>query len=147
MNYSCCYIFDDQVSNETSKSKMVSALQNSVEKEQVKHPTSDTSLISVKKLEDFVPSNTLRVFAITGLLYNFLDEDIEKWEQTEEFIAIKTQVNNMKLVNDVAEWGVALMEEYNNLITNDEQHEAVHASVVSAYRKRYPDRKKSTLMK
>ena len=136
--------FDDQVSNET-KRKMVSVLQNSVAKEPIKHPTFDTSIISVKKLEDFVTSNTLRFFAITGMLYNFLDEDIEKWEQNEEFIAIKTQANNMKVVNDVAERGVALMEEYYNLITNDEQQKQYVLQVVSAYRARYPDRKKSTL--
>ena len=138
--------FDDQVPNET-KRKMVSALQNSVAKEPVKRPTLDISLISVKKLEDFVTSNTLRFFAIIGLPRNFLDEDIEKWEQNEEFIAAKTKVNNMKVVNDVAERGVALMEEYNNLITNDEQQKQYVLQVVSAYRKTYPDRKKSTLMK
>lgn len=52
----------------------------------------------------------------------------------------------MKVVNDIAERGVALMDEYNRLHTNDEEQKQYLLLTVKDYRRRFPDTKKSTLM-
>jgi adenylate/nucleoside-diphosphate kinase len=49
-------------------------------------------------------------------------------------------------VNDIAERGVALMNEYNKLHTNNEEQKQYLLLVVKEYRHRYPDRNKETLM-
>jgi len=106
----------------------------------------DAQLIHTKELEDFVSSNTRRFFDITGIPSSFLDNDVEIWSSDDAYNSAKTTVLGMKVVNDIAERGVALMDEYNKLHTNNEEQKQFLLLVVQQYRKRYPDRKKSTLM-
>ena len=54
-------------------------------------------------------------------------------------------VKNMKVVNDLAEQGVALMAEFNKLFTCDEEQLQYSLLVVVQHRKDYPDSKKSTV--
>jgi len=49
------------------------------------------------------------------------------------------------VVNDVAERNVKLIEEYNTILTKDEDQKQYLLQVVNEYRKKYPDSKKSTL--
>ena len=51
------------------------------------------------------------------------------------------------MVNDLAERGVALMQEYNQLLTKDEDQKQALLQTVSEHRKKYPDAKKSTVTK
>lgn len=48
------------------------------------------------------------------------------------------------VVNDVAERNVKLIEEYNTILTKDDQKQYL-LQVVNEYRKQYPDSKKSIL--
>lgn len=54
-------------------------------------------------------------------------------------------VNNLRVVNDLAERGVKLMEDYNKLISKNEEQKHYLLQVVSQYRHKFPDCKKSTL--
>jgi len=47
--------------------------------------------------------------------------------------------SSMRIVNDIAERGVALVVEYNKLPTNNEDQKLLD---VKEYRQRYPDRNK-----
>jgi len=51
----------------------------------------------------------------------------------------------MRVVNDIAERGVALMDEYNKLHTTDEEQKQFLLLVVKEYHQWYPDRSKKTL--
>lgn len=42
------------------------------------------------------------------------------------------------VVNDVAERNVKLIEEYNTILTKDEDQKQYHLQVVNEYRKKYP---------
>ena len=106
----------------------------------------DEPVIQTKELEDFVSSNTLRFFEITGLSSDLLSCDPEIWEETESYAAAKSVATSLRVVNDIAERGVALMEEYNKLYTNDEEQKQFLLLVVKEYRQRYPNRNKLTLM-
>ena len=134
--------FDDEVSTET-KTKMVRALDVSGELNPQKRTKVDIQLIQTKQLEDFVSSSTRRFFEITDLPSCFLDNDVETWNDDDEYKSAKSTVLGMKVVNDVAERGVALMDEYNKLHTNDEEQKQFLLLVVQQYRKKNPDRKKS----
>jgi hypothetical protein len=52
----------------------------------------------------------------------------------------------MRVVNDITEQGVALMEEYNKLHTTNEEQKQYLLLLVKQYRQKYPDTKKSTLL-
>jgi len=51
----------------------------------------------------------------------------------------------MRVVNDIAERGVSLMEEYNKLHTTDEEQKQFLILVVKEYRQLYPNHSKKTL--
>lgn len=103
-------------------------------------------MILTKNLEDFVLSNTRRFFQITEMTTDFLKNDVETWDDDESYKKNKAIVHSMRVVNDIAERGVALMEEYNKLHTNDEEQKQYLLLLVKDYRKRIPNTKKSTLL-
>ena len=53
---------------------------------------------------------------------------------------------NMKVTNDLAERGVKLMEEYNKILTNDEQQKQYLLQIVKKFRSSLPDKNKKTIM-
>jgi len=56
-------------------------------------------------------------------------------------------VRELCVVNDTAEQGVALMQEFNALLTKDEKQTRFAIQVIKEHRKRHPDSKKATLLK
>ena len=54
-------------------------------------------------------------------------------------------VHQMKVVNDIAERGVRLMDEYNSILTNNEEQKQYLLQVVKEYRSRIPDKNKRTI--
>lgn len=138
--------FDDEVTIETKQS-MVQALETPGEEHPMKRISLDPKLIRTKELSDFVTSNTRRFFAITGFSSSFLIKDVSQWEEDDDYTSIKASIRCLKVVNDIAERGVALMEEYNKLHTNNEEQKQFLLLTVKEYRKEHPDTKKSTLMK
>ena len=53
---------------------------------------------------------------------------------------------NMKVTNDLAERGVKLMEEYNKILTNDEQQKQYLLQIVKKFRYSLSDKNKKTIM-
>ena len=138
--------FDDEVTIETKQS-MVQALETPGEEHPMKRISLDPKLIRTKELSDFVTSNTRRFFAITGFSSSFLIKDVSQLEEDDDYTSIKASIRCLKVVNDIAERRVALMEEYNKLHTNNEEQKQFLLLTVKEYRKEHPDTKKSTLMK
>ena len=56
-------------------------------------------------------------------------------------------MKSLKVVNDVAERGVKLITDFNNLLTKDEEQKQYVLQVVHKCRKLYPDVSKHTLRK
>src|SRR6218665_3647912 len=66
--------------------------------------------------------NTLKFFGILELPSKFLTEtDIEQWEENEHFQKAKQCAQNLRVVNDVVERGVKLIQDFNSSITRDEE--------------------------
>ena len=137
--------FDDSVLDET-KHQMVAALHKAGTEHPLKRATLEPALISSKQLEDFVTESTRRFFSISGIPAKFLERDVHSWPADEDYLMAKATVSSMRVVNDIAERGVALMDEYNKLHTNDEEQKQFLLSVVKEYRQRYPDRSKAILL-
>ena len=71
----------------------------------------------------------------------------DKWCEFDEYKKFKMLINDLKVVNDVAERGVRLMEEFKNVVTDDEVQRRMLLHCVEDTRKLYPDFRKSTLAK
>lgn len=137
--------FDDEVSLK-SKQKMVITLNEEGPDYIPKRITLDLSRIEERNIEDFVSSTTLRFFRILGISSAFLQKEPRLCEEGEDYKASREIVRSMKVVNDIAERGVALIEEYNKLISTDEEQKQFLLLVVKNFRQKYPDTKKTTLL-
>jgi len=62
-------------------------------------------------------------------------------------MVVEDIVRELRVVNDTAERGVALMQEFNALLTKDEEQTQFAIQVIKEHRKRYPDSKKEMLLK
>jgi len=87
-------------------------------------------------------SSSRRFFNITGLPASF---DVQAWSEDDDYKTARDLARSMRAVNDLAERGIALMDEYNKLHTTDELQMQFLLLVVKEYRQRYPDRSKKTL--
>src|SRR6218665_3693627 len=126
---------------------MVKALGNPGSIEPPKCIQLQVSRIESKQLEDFVTENTLKFFEILELPRKFLTEtDIEQWEENEHFQKVKHCAQSLRVVNDVAERGVKLIQDFNSSITRNEEQKQYLLQVVSEHRAQFPEAKKSVLL-
>lgn len=96
-------------------------------------------------LSDFVSEKTKDFFSSFGLPSAFLESDPTAWESSFDYQECWTFCQNLFVVNDTAERGVKFMQDYNKILTHDEEEKQVLLQVVEAYRKKYPSYKKSDL--
>ena len=106
--------------------------------------------IAVKSIEQasltqFVTKNTINFFRCLDITTDFLQADPDTWDSRDDYKAASSITHSLKVVNDSAERGVALIEEYNSLLTNDEEQKQYLLQVVQDHRSRFPDARKSTL--
>ncbi|KAE9523786.1 hypothetical protein AGLY_015846 [Aphis glycines] len=76
----------------------------------------------------------------------FLKFDPEEWENMPDYQLGLSVVRCMQVVNDFAERGVALIQNYNSILTKDENQKQFLLQVVESHRKRFPDARKSTII-
>ena len=77
----------------------------------------------------------------------FLLNDPADWSENLSFQNALQMVSKLKTVNDTAERGIKLIEDYNSILTTNEEQKQFVLQVVSDYRKIFPDCKKETLKK
>jgi len=61
----------------------------------------------------------MMMFKRFGLSTNFLKMDPSEWNTQNDYIHGQQTIRSLKVVNDTAERGVKLMEEFNDKITKD----------------------------
>src|SRR6218665_409249 len=126
---------------------MVKALGNPGSNEPPKRIQLQVSRIESKQLENFVMENTLKFSEILELPSKFLTEtDIEQWEENEDFQEAKQCEQSLMVVNDVAEWGVKLIQDFNSSIIRNEEQKQYLLQVVSEHRAQFPEAKESVLL-
>jgi hypothetical protein len=104
-----------------------------------------------KKLDSFVTERTGDLFNLLSFTgqedaRNFLTKDPETWEEDDSFRKLKESVMRMKVVNDTAERGIALIQKYNGTITKDEDQKQFLLRFVQRHRKLYPTSLKASLL-
>lgn len=143
--------FDDRVSLDVKRA-MVANLQLP------KTGTSGTALkristcgADVNSLESFVTQRTFRLFKVLSITgeeeaKSFLVKDPEAWESDACYQNLKDRVDKMKVVNDSAERGIALIQKYNETLTKDEDQKQFLLRFVQRHRQFYPSSSKAAMM-
>lgn len=67
-------------------------------------------------------SKSLTLSTLLELPQNFLQADPKTYEEMQSFQSAREYITKLTVVNDVAERGVQLISEFNNILTHDEEH-------------------------
>lgn len=139
--------FDPNVSLE-EKRKMVENLNLKEPIVKLKNGRHYSNLEEFKKysLCNFVSEKTKNFFSRFSLSLEFLELDPSTWETSFAFDEGWTFCKDLLVVNDTAERGVKFIQDFNRILTNDEEEKQLLLQVVEAYRQKYPSHKKSDLM-
>ena len=77
---------------------------------------------------------------------NFLNKDPSLWEEDTEFIKSRDQIKKLKVINDVAERGILLIDTFNPVLTKQEKQKQYLLQVVENQRKQKYSYKKSIVL-
>ena len=80
-----------------------------------------------------------------GLQDGFLDADPTTWLELEDFQTAAAFVQGIVVINDHAEQGVTLTQQYNRSLTQDEEQLQFLLQIVSRHCAQFPDPKKKTV--
>lgn len=92
---------------------MVTALQNYGSDYQPLKATVDLKVVPLRSLENFVLNNTMNFFRTLGLGIELINSNVKNWNQEESYKKNMKVVKSIRVVNNVDERGVALIEEFN----------------------------------
>lgn len=141
--------FDPCVSCDV-KQKMVQAItrRETSQKRVTRIKLTDEEWKTVQALDIsyFINHKSLNLFKICNLQYDFLLESPDAWESNGSFRECCKILKHLNVVNDVAERGVALVNEFNRLITKDEDQFQLLLQLVTKHRKLYPNCDKKTFL-
>ena len=100
-------------------------------------------------LENFVSELTMDFFKIINddKLPQFLKMPPSTWRENDEYLAIQKKVQQLVVVNDHAERGIAMINEFNGILTNNEEQKQFLLQVVEQHRKNFPNFSKNTIIK
>ncbi|XP_060877744.1 uncharacterized protein LOC132950346 [Metopolophium dirhodum] len=100
-----------------------------------------------KELYEFVSPETVNFFSRFKISADFIDFHPDNWKEREDYKKGINILTELSVINDVAERGVKLIQEYNSILTKDENQKQFLLQVVNDYRTNYPDCKKNTLIR
>jgi hypothetical protein len=137
---------DNDESHEDSRGDAEKLFVDYERKVKVKKISDLEDMVKKGGLEQFIRSKiTLQFFTRFELNKDFLRKSISDWSTDEGYNEGKNIVKKIKVVNDAAERGVKLIEDYNAKLTKDESQKQFLLQVVENYRKKFPDSRKFTL--
>lgn len=152
------FSFFDDTLEKNIKIRMVKQLKSNVENDSEENNSEDRDVkaklsfqevdnILDKEIDYFVSSRTLNFFKRFEINTDFLNTDPDEWCKNQHYLRAKKIVKGLKVVNDTAERGVKLIQDYNSALTKDEEQRQCLLQVVSECRHLFPDSSKVTLSK
>ncbi len=77
---------------------------------------------------------------------DILEQDPGRLDSNEHYIISRKRVQQLKVVNDAAERGVYLIQNFNSVMTSQEEQSQYLLQVVESHRQRFPVSKKSIIV-
>jgi hypothetical protein len=139
--------FDESISVEEKRQMVLRLDTPPILEDLQKRITLSDHDIRVKEIPDFVTRNTNKFFEALSLNSDFLKEDPETWSDNPLYCELQQSVAKLRVTNDTAERGVALMQEYNGLRTKSEEQTQFILQVVAQHRKLLPSITKAAITK
>jgi hypothetical protein len=139
--------FFDEDTSLAVKRAMVKALDKEGSENPPKRISVNTSSSSFSgtTVANFVTKTSRRFFAILGLKTDFLMVDPSEWYGCTDYRVAADLVRAMRVVNDIAERGVALMQNFNTVLTKNEEQKQYLLQVVEQHQRTFLNEKKTTL--
>ena len=108
--------FDDRVAVEEKRLNVLALRENDGSEDPPKRisPFPDPM---TKEIHEFITKSTLKFFKLLDLQEEFLEHDPSEWGRLEVYQSNQQVVRSAKVVNDLAERGIALMQEFNSSLT------------------------------
>ena len=110
-------------------------------------PRLDSRFVDASQpLSAFVTSNTRKFFEILQLSDALLELPPEQWKENSDYVTSEQIVSSLTVVNDSADRGVKLIQDYNSLLTKNEEQKQYLLQAVQEHHHKFPDSKKGTLL-
>lgn len=107
----------------------------------------DIDTLCDKDLDHFITPQSINFFDRFNISKEFLDIDPTLWYQNGAYKHGLQIATKLRVVNDCAERGVCLMQQYNNILTKNEDQKQFILQIITEYRREYPDARKVTVCK
>jgi len=138
-------LFDTRLSADCKK-QMVAAMADEAPDDPPKRPRiKPDAFLSGRGLEQFCTSNSKQLLELIGFNETLLSKDPTDWPDDETFMQALKLAKGFSVVNDQAERGIALVQDYNKLLTKDEEQFQYLMQVVTEHRKLFPHSVKKNL--
>lgn len=150
------FSFFDDTLEKNIKTRMVKQLKSNVENDEdnsedrdikAKLSFQEVDNLLDKEVDYFVSSRTINFFKRFEINTDFLNTDPDIWCKNQHYLRAKKIVKGLRVVNDTAERGVKLIQDYNSSLTKDEEQRQYLLQVVSECRHLFPGSSKATLSK
>lgn len=76
---------------------------------------------------------------------SFLEINVSDWDNNPAYVEAQRKVRHLKVVNDISERAVKLIQDFHGLITAEEEQKQFLLRCVQEHRNLYPNCKKQTL--
>lgn len=97
-------------------------------------------------MEQFIDPNSINFFYKLGLSTSWLEEECISWVRNSSYLECLSIIKKLTVVNDIAERGVKLMQEYNDLFTKNEEQKQFIIQVLDDYRNKNIKNTKESLL-
>ena len=74
-----------------------------------------------KKIPSMIGQNSWLLFETLGVNTEWLKTPVQTWEENEDYLKAMNFLKNIRVVNDVTERGVKLMQDFSLSLTKDEK--------------------------
>lgn len=132
--------------DEQEKILMVSNMCDKEGSEDPSHRLDATFKYAYQPLSYFVTKNTLSLFDSLDLPKTFLHTPVRMWQDDQYFKAAEQVVKALTVVNDSAARGVKLIQDFNDILTKNEEQKPFLLQVIQEHRQMYPDFNKATVV-
>lgn len=112
-----------------------------------KRSDKNESITNRSQLDSYVTCRTWALFHNLRLNQSFLDNDVKEWKSDDEFVKSQSVIKQLKVVNDTAERGIALIQNYMKGTTIREDQLQYLLQVVEYQRSILPKCRKQDIVK
>ncbi|GBN10386.1 hypothetical protein AVEN_116134-1 [Araneus ventricosus] len=128
-------IFDKNV-NIASKKRIIENLKREnlhTERKCIVQPNEVPFLLAI---EDFISQKSLNLLKKLNIDISFLNISPDLWDRDDSYLKSQEIFQNLRVVNDTAERGAKLMQDFNGLLTVDEEQKQFLLQCVEDHRKK-----------